>query len=82
MLCGAGLVSVALDRDGPGFARLSIEIDALAGDPACDAAFRERFERIVIGLARQLRSELEREPGRGLYAVRVAIVEKPAAATA
>ena len=82
MLCGAGLVSVALDRDGPGFARLSIEIDALAGDPACDAAFRERFQRIVTGLARQLRSELNREPARGLYSVRVAIVEKPTAATA
>jgi two-component sensor histidine kinase len=82
MLCGAGLVSITLDRDGPGFARLSIEIDALAGEPTCDAAFRERFERIVTGLARQLRSELERESERGLYSVRVAIVEKPAAATA
>ncbi len=82
MLCGAGLVSVTLDRDGPGFARLSIEIDALAGEPDCDTAFRERFERIVTGLARQLRSELAREPERGLYSVRVAIVEKPAAATA
>jgi two-component system, sensor histidine kinase PdtaS len=82
MLCGAGLVSVTLDRDGPGFARLSIAVDALAGAPDCDAAFHDRFERIITGLARQLRSELEREPGRGLYSVRVAIVEKPGAATA
>jgi two-component sensor histidine kinase len=82
MLCGAGLVSVTLDRDGPGFARLSIEIDALAGSPDCDAAFRERFERIVTGLARQLRSELSREPERGRYSVRLAIVEHPGAATA
>jgi len=82
MLCGAGQVSVALDRDGPGFARLSIAIDALAGSPECDAAFKDRFERIVTGLARQLRSQLDREPERGLYSVRVAIVEKPAAATA
>src|SRR6185436_9147561 len=29
MLCGAALVSVTLDRDGPGFAGLSIEVDAL-----------------------------------------------------
>ncbi len=82
MLCGAGLVSVTLDRDGPGFARLSIEIDALAGEPDCDAAFRDRFERIITGLARQLRSELEHEPDRGLYCVRVAIVEKAGTATA
>lgn len=82
MLCGAGLVSVTLDRDGPGFARLSIEIDALAGSPDCDAAFRDRFDRIVTGLARQLRSELERDPTRGLYSVRLAIVEHPGAATA
>jgi two-component sensor histidine kinase len=82
MLCGAALVSVTLDRDGPGFARLSIAIDALAGEPDCDAAFQERFERIVTGLARQLRSELEREPERGLYSVRLAIIEKPGAATA
>lgn len=82
MLCGAGLVSVTLDRDGPGFARLSIQIDALAGSPDCDTAFQERFDRIVTGLARQLRSELEREPERGLYSVRVAIIEQAGAATA
>jgi two-component sensor histidine kinase len=82
MLCGAGLVSVTLDRDGPGFARLSIMIDALAGAPDCDKAFRERFDRIVTGLARQLRSELEREPARGRYSVILAIVEHPGAATA
>jgi two-component sensor histidine kinase len=83
MLCGANQVSVTLDRDGPGFARLSIQIDALAGDPECDAAFRDRFERIVTGLARQLRSELTREPAEGRYSVRLAIVEHhPGAATA
>ncbi|HTU10299.1 MAG TPA: sensor histidine kinase [Allosphingosinicella sp.] len=82
MICGAGLVSVTLDRDGPGFARLSVGIDALAGAPECDPAFQERFDRIIVGLARQLRSELNREPERGLYSVRVAVVEKPAATTA
>lgn len=82
MLCGAGLVSVMLDRDGPGFARLSIMIDALAGAPECDAAFEERFNRIVTGLARQLRSELTREPERGRFSVRLAVVEQPGTATA
>ena len=81
MLCGTGIVSVTLERDGPGFARLSVDVDSLAGDPQCDAAFRERFERIVTGLARQLRSELERDPARGLYAVRIAVVEQTGTAT-
>ena len=74
MLCGATNVSIAIDGDGPGFARLSIEVDALAGAIECDEALAERFERIVTGLARQLRSSLDREPARGLYSVRFAIV--------
>ena len=76
MLRGAGLVSIALDGDGPGSARLSIEVDALAGRADGDAAFEERFERIVTGLARQLRSTLDHDPERGLYALSIAVVEK------
>lgn len=75
MLCGAGLVSIALDADAPGFARLTIEVDALAGAIDCDEALEERFDRIVTGLARQLRSTLDRDPQRGLYSVRIAIVD-------
>jgi two-component sensor histidine kinase len=73
MLCGARLVSVTLDGDGPGSARLSIEVDALAGEIQGDEALRDRFDRIVTGLARQLRSTLDRDPGRGLYSVRIAV---------
>jgi two-component sensor histidine kinase len=75
MLCGAGLVSIVLDGDGPGSARLSIEVDALAGPPECDPALEERFDRIVTGLARQLRSTLDHNPKRGLYALSIAVVE-------
>jgi two-component system, sensor histidine kinase PdtaS len=82
MLCGASLVSVALDNDEPGFARLSVEVDALAGDPHTDPALRERFERIITGLSRQLRSELTRDPDRGRYAVRIAVIDKGTASTA
>jgi two-component sensor histidine kinase len=81
MLCGTGIVSVTLERDGPGFARLAVEVDTLGGEPHCDETFRDRFERIVTGLARQLRSELERDPDRGLYAVRISVVEQTGAAT-
>jgi two-component sensor histidine kinase len=76
MLRGAGLVSITLDGDAPGSARLSIEVDALAGRPDGDAAFEERFDRIVTGLARQLRSTLDHDAERGLYAVSIAVVEK------
>ena len=79
MLCGAGLVSIALDGDGPASARLSIEVDALAGPPDCDAALEERFDRIVTGLARQLRSTLDHDPARGLYALSIAVVGEGAA---
>jgi two-component sensor histidine kinase len=75
MLRGAGLVSIALDGDGACSARLSIEIGALARR-ADGAAFEERFERIVTGLARQLRSSLDHDAERGLYALSIAVADK------
>jgi len=77
MLCGASLVSIALDADAPGSARLSLEVDALAGEIDCDPALADRFDRIVAGLARQLRSTLDREPERGRYAVSIALAAGP-----
>ena len=71
MLCGAAAVSVALDAGEAGSARLSVEVDSLAGAVDCDQALEDRFERIITGLARQLRSALERDPERGRYAVRI-----------
>jgi signal transduction histidine kinase len=76
MLCGAAMVSVVLEpAAAPGTARLAIEVDSLAGAVECDAALAERFERIIAGLARQLRSTLEHEPERGRYAVRIAVID-------
>ena len=75
MLCGADLVSVVLEGAGPGSARLSIEAAALVEPIECDTALADRFERIVTGLARQLRSALERDPTRGRYSVLVGVVE-------
>jgi len=75
MLCGASLVSIALDAEGSGAARLSVEVDALAGAIDCDEALKERFDRIVAGLARQLRSTLDRDPARGLYSVSIALAD-------
>ena len=73
MLCGAGLVTIMLEAEEQDRARLSIEVDSLAGGPAAHSERLERFDRIVTGLARQLRSTLESDPGRGRYSVRVAV---------
>jgi signal transduction histidine kinase len=75
MLCGAELVSVVLEPKGAGSARLSIEAAALIDPIECDPALADRFDRIITGLARQLRSTLERDPTRGRYTVVVGIVE-------
>ena len=75
MLSGASQVSIVVDNGEASGARLAIEVDALAGDGARDEALSDRFERIITGLARQLRSALEREPERGRYAVRIAVLD-------
>jgi hypothetical protein len=76
MLSHAGLVSVVVEADAPGMARLSIEVDSLAGTSGGDPALADRFDRIVTGLARQLRSTLDRDPARGRYSVLLKIVEQ------
>ena len=76
MLCGAGLVSIVLETAEPGTARLAIEADSLAGEGDRDQALEERFDRIITGLARQLRSPLERDPARGRYAVTIGVLER------
>jgi signal transduction histidine kinase len=80
MLCGADLVSVVLEGNEAGSARLSIEASALVEPIDCDSALADRFERIVTGLARQLRSVLDRDPRRGRYSVLVGIFESEAEA--
>jgi len=80
MFCGATWMSVTLEGDGEGdrptHAALSIESDALAGEMTCDPKLFERFDRIVTGLSRQLRSVLDRDSVRGRYALRIAVVDR------
>jgi len=75
MLCGASAVSVVLDAEDSGSARLAVEVDSLAGAVDCDQGLADRFERIITGLARQLRSTLERDPEAGRYALRIAVLD-------
>lgn len=76
MLCGATMVSIAVERGVPRAARLMIEMDGLADGPRCDQAVVDRFDRVISGLARQLRSPLEHEPGSGGYAIALPIMDE------
>lgn len=77
MLCGARLVAFTLEAepDTPGRARLTIESDALRADMVCEPELEDRFNRIVTGLARQLRSKLEQDLDEGGYSLTVAVLE-------
>jgi len=76
MFCGASWVAITLEADGPGFAALAIESDSLAGEISCDPKLFERFDRIITGLSRQLRSTLDRVPEQGRYSVRISVVDR------
>ncbi|HEY0445735.1 MAG TPA: sensor histidine kinase [Allosphingosinicella sp.] len=76
MFCGARSVGVSLAGDGAATARLAVESDALQGDAACDERLTDRFDRIITGLSRQLRSSLERDPGAGRYALDISVLDK------
>ncbi len=69
-------IAITLDAvaDTPGRARLATQSPALNPDAAPIDAHFEQFERVVGGLARQLRSPLERDPAEGLYAIEIAVM--------
>ncbi|HEV2078590.1 MAG TPA: histidine kinase dimerization/phosphoacceptor domain -containing protein [Allosphingosinicella sp.] len=79
MLCGARSVTVGLHGEGGGgigTARLAVESEALEAQVECDEMLSERFNRIVTGLSRQLRSPLERDEAEGRYSLDIAVVDK------
>ena len=77
MLCGAASVSISLaDGAAAGTAQLTVEADSLRAAAGCDETLTERFERIVTGLSRQLRSTLHRDPEAGRYSLAIAVVDK------
>ncbi len=57
-------VEIGLRRTGPLTARLLLSSPALIDQDGQSTAARKQFERIIEGLARQLRSPLERRLGR------------------
>jgi two-component sensor histidine kinase len=78
MLCGAASVSISLsgEADGAGVATLVVETDSLRGEVECDRSLAERFERIVMGLTRQLRTAIDRDVEEGRYSLDIAVVAR------
>jgi hypothetical protein len=73
MYCGADPVTIALRKGSPSKALLSIESASLKAGAPCDDNRFERFDRIVTGLARQLRSTIDRDTEAGRYAIEIAV---------
>jgi hypothetical protein len=76
MFCGAPFVAIALEGQSASTARLSIESAALRSGTPCDEKLFERFERIVTGLSRQLRSAVDRDMDAGRFALNIAVLAK------
>lgn len=76
MFCGARNVTISLEEGDTATARLTIESEALRGEAKCDENLTERFERIVTGLARQLRSTIDRDSEAARYTLNVAVVDR------
>jgi hypothetical protein len=76
MFCNASGVRISLNGMDPSSATLAIESESLRGTSDCDPALSDRFDRIITGLARQLRSSLHRDEEIGRYSVSIAVLEK------
>ncbi|HEV2748385.1 MAG TPA: sensor histidine kinase [Allosphingosinicella sp.] len=76
MFCGARSVSISLTGTSRSTAMLALESDSLLGASGCGPELSDRFERIVTGLSRQLRSSLERDGESGRYALAITVVDK------
>jgi two-component sensor histidine kinase len=76
MFCGGASVTISLEGNTSKTASLSIESDSLKAEVDCDEKLFERFDRIVTGLSRQLRSQMVRDTDAGRYALDIAVVDK------
>jgi two-component system, sensor histidine kinase PdtaS len=69
--------SVAISLDGEdGTALLAVESEGLKAGVAHDELLFERFDRIITGLSRQLRSSMNRDLEAGRYSLTIAVVER------
>ncbi|WP_019831635.1 sensor histidine kinase [Sphingomonas sp. PR090111-T3T-6A] len=72
-------IAISLDEmeDQPERARLTARSPALRRDAAPVDPHFEQFERVIGGLARQLRSPLERDEGIGIVAIEIMVMPDP-----
>ncbi|MBO9624616.1 MAG: sensor histidine kinase [Sphingomonas sp.] len=63
--------------DDPERATLRVNSPALVEDPALQALMENRYERVIFGLARQLRSKLHYDPLVGAFEAAIAMTGRP-----
>ncbi|MDB5698626.1 MAG: hypothetical protein JWN69_1430 [Alphaproteobacteria bacterium] len=77
MFSGAAPARIALTgNEGGRTATLVVESESLRGETNRDAQLFDRFDRIVTGLSRQLRSTIERDSETGRYSLAVMVIDK------
>ena len=76
MFRGASSVAVSLGGDVAGTATLVVESSSLGDSGPSDDPLSDRFERIVTGLSRQLRSTIDIDQELGRYSIAIAVVQK------
>jgi signal transduction histidine kinase len=76
MFCGGHTVTISLHGQDGRPARLSVDSPSLKAEAECDEQLFSRFDRIVTGLGRQLRSAIDRDLEAGCYALDIAVVGK------
>ena len=76
MFCGAPSLAITLEGLDSRTARLSVEADSLKAGTSCDERLFERFDRVVTGLSRQLRSTMQKDPAEGRFAIDIAVIDR------
>lgn len=67
-------ILIQLVQTSPGQARLSVSSTALVETPELRERTENRFDRVLEGLSRQLRSPLERDAENGKFSIEIAVV--------
>lgn len=76
MFSGAAAPRISLTGNGGQTANLAVQSDSLRGEAHRDSELFERFDRIVTGLSRQLRSTIERDIETGRYSLAITVIDK------
>lgn len=76
MFCGAANVTISLTGKTEQLARLCVDSESLRSSADCDEQIFARFDRIVTGLGRQLRTSIDRDLDKGCYALDLAVIDK------